>query len=81
MLFAEMAQRWSGWSGELVWESLEGEFTIKSSRDRSGHIFIRVELRSGPMLNDWHVVATVAAEAGQLEKLAVNAIGFFGQGN
>jgi hypothetical protein len=78
-LFAEMARQWAGWSGELTWQSLEGELTIRCSRDRVGHIFIRVELRSGQMPKDWRVVATVLAEAGQLEGIARRAELFFGR--
>ena len=78
-LFADMARQWAGWSGELVWQSLEGELTIRCSRDRVGHIFIRVELRSGQMPEDWRVVATVSAEAGQLEGIARRAELFFGR--
>jgi len=78
-MFADMARQWSGWSGELVWESLEGELSIRCSRDRVGHIFFRVELRSGPMPEDWRVVATVLAEAGQLESIARRAELFFGR--
>jgi len=78
-LFADMARQWSGWSGELVWESLEGELALRCSRDRFGHIFIRVELRSGPMREDWRVVATVMVEAGQLEDIARRASLFFGR--
>jgi hypothetical protein len=78
-LFADMARQWSGWSGELVWESLERELSIRCRRDRGGHIFIRVELRSGPMPEDWRAVATVLAEAGQLESIARRAELFFGR--
>ncbi len=77
-LFTEMAQKWSAWSGELVWQSLEGELTIRSSRDRVGHVFIRVELRSGQMPEDWRVSANVLAEIGQLESIARRAKSFFG---
>jgi hypothetical protein len=78
-LFAHMAQHWSGWPGELVWQSLEEELALTCSHDRRGHICIRIELRSGPMPDDWRVVATIFAEAGQLEAIARRAASFFGQ--
>jgi hypothetical protein len=78
-LFADMARQWAGWSGELVWQSLEGELAIRCSRDRVGHIFIRVELQSGLMHEDWRVVATISTEAGQLEGIARDAELFFGR--
>jgi hypothetical protein len=78
-LFSDMACRWSGWAGELVWQSLEGELALRCSHDRLGHISIRVELRSGYMPDDWRVEASVMAEAGQLEEIARCAALFFGQ--
>jgi hypothetical protein len=79
LLFADMAGQWSGWAGELVWESLEGELALRCTHDRLGHISIRVQLRSGPMPYDWRVAATIMAEAGQLENIARSAVVFFGQ--
>jgi hypothetical protein len=78
-LFAEMAREWAGWSGELIWQSLESELALRCSRDRVGHIFMRVELRSGPMPEDWGVKATVLTEAGQLEGIARRSASFFGR--
>jgi hypothetical protein len=78
LLFAEMARQWSGWPGELVWGSLEGDLALQCSHDRRGHIAIRTALRSGPMPDDWRVEATIIAEAGQLESIARRAAVFFG---
>src|SRR4051812_45017162 len=44
-LFARMAARWRGWPGELAWESPGGELGLRCAQDRTGHVFIRVELR------------------------------------
>jgi hypothetical protein len=81
ILLAEMARQWSGWRGELIWQSLEGELVLRCAHDRLGHVSIRVELRSGFFANpdDWQVSATVMTEAGQLEELARRAAIFFGQ--
>jgi hypothetical protein len=78
-LFAEMARRWAGWDGELTWESLEGELTIRCTHDCLGHIFIRVQLLSGHLPDDWFVKATISTEAGQLESIARHAELFFGR--
>jgi hypothetical protein len=78
-LFADMARRWSGWEGDLTWESLEGEMTLGCSHDGLGHISIGVELRSGLMPVDWRVKAAVTADAGQLEGIAHRAAVFFGE--
>ena len=78
-LFAEMARQWDGWPGELVWTSLEGELTLRCSHDGLGHISICLDYRSGPMPDDWRVIFTAFADAGQLEGLAKRAAIFFGQ--
>jgi Family of unknown function (DUF6228) len=78
-LFADMARQWSGWPGELLWTSLEGELALRCSHDRRGHISIRVDLRSAHMPEDWRVTATVMAEAGQLQEIARHADLFFGR--
>jgi hypothetical protein len=77
-MFARMAANWRGWPDEFTWDSSEGELGLRCAQDRTGHVSIRVELRSGPTERDWVVVATVMAEAGQLEELARRAASFFG---
>jgi len=78
-VFEEMARRWSGWLDEMRWESLEGEMVLRCTHDRKGHISIRVTLRSGPLEHDWEVIATVMAEAGQLEDIVRRGRTFFGR--
>src|SRR5260370_41728344 len=46
-LFAAIARRWAGLSGALVWQSLEGELTIRCSRAHVGPRLLRLEIRSG----------------------------------
>lgn len=77
-LFEEMASKWAGWPGELIWESTEGELNLKCTHDKRGHISIRAELRSGQMPANWMVSATITVEAGQLEGIAKRAALFFG---
>jgi hypothetical protein len=79
LLFADMARQWSGWTGDLKWESLEGELILRCSHDGLGHISIRTELCSGHMPEDWRVAATVTTEAGQLAGIAHRAAMFFGR--
>jgi len=78
-LFAQMSANWKGWQGEYMWESLNGELSLRCVQDRTGHVSIGVELRSGPTESDWAVRSTVMAEAGQLEELARQAVLFFGR--
>ena len=80
ILFDEMARNWSGWPDELSWRSLERELVLRCGHDRKGHVSIDVQLRSGHYEHDWEVNATVTAEAGQLEDIALRARGFFGIG-
>jgi hypothetical protein len=79
VMFAQMAAHWRGWQGEFAWESLDGELALRCVQDRTGHVAIGVVLRSGPSKADWMVEATVVAEAGQLEEIALEAARFFGQ--
>jgi hypothetical protein len=78
-LFAQMAANWRGWQGEIAWDSMEGELSLRSAQDKTGHVTIRVALRSGPLPSNWTVNATIMAEAGQLEQLALDAELFFGR--
>jgi len=77
-LIRDMAERWRGWDGELVWGSLEGELTLRCTQDRAGHVSIGVELTSVPYTCGWSIRATIMAEAGQLEDIARRAEAFFG---
>lgn len=77
-LFARMAANWKGWPDSFMWESEDGGLALHAPRDRNGHVSIRAELRSGPTNADWTAIATVQAEAGQLEELARGAVLFFG---
>jgi len=77
-LFSEMAERWRGWTGELVWESLEGDLCLRCTQDRTGHVSILVELHSGSMEWGWSIRATIMVETGQLELIARRAELFFG---
>jgi Family of unknown function (DUF6228) len=77
-MFAQMAANWRGWQGEFAWASEECELSLRCTQDRTGHVSIRVELRSGPTQECWAVQSTLMAEAGQLEDLALGAAAFFG---
>ncbi len=78
-LFAEMAEKWAGWPGELVWESVEGELLLRCTQDRAGHVSVRITLQSGWTNRDWKLDLQIWTEAGQLEGLARRAESFFGR--
>ena len=78
--FGEMAESWQGWTGERKWGSLDGEIWLCATRDRAGHIYLRVELRSEDASETgWKVAATITIEAGQPEEIARQATLFFGR--
>src|SRR5262245_32560229 len=69
-LFHGLAKHWRGWSGERSEESLEGHLRLSCTADRTGHVAIRVRLRSMAVDDDWRVETTLHLEAGQLKRLA-----------
>ena len=78
VLFRDLAANWRGWSGEKAEESLEGHLRLTCTADRTGHITIRVRLRSMVLEDDWRVEASLHLEAGQLDLLAAAAADYFG---
>jgi hypothetical protein len=84
-LFAEMAQCWAGWPGELSWVALDpNDLELRSTHDGRGHITIRVRLGYNQP-HKWvedcecRLQFVVRTEAGQLELLAAQVATFFGQ--
>lgn len=77
-LFRSMAKDWRGWSGERAEESLEGHLHLTCTAERTGHVTIRVRLRSMVLDDDWRVEANLHLEAGQLDHLAAAAGDYFG---
>lgn len=77
--FVRMAENWRGWTGELEWGSPDGELGLQCTQDRAGHVWIRIELRSGRDDDDWSLATTIRTEAGQLDGLARQAASFFGR--
>lgn len=74
--FTDVAQSWRGWDGVKEWTSLEGEFELRATSDRLGHVTLGYTLRSGHGQYDWCVTGAVELEAGQLERVAADAEGF-----
>ena len=77
-LFRDLAKDWRGWSDEKAKESLEGHIRLACTADRTGHVTIRVRLRSMVIGDDWRVEADLRIEAGQLDRLADAATDYFG---
>ena len=68
LLFRDMADNWQGWKGEKVWGALDGEFTRTATATSLGRIKVIVELVE--MAGAFRLEATLALEAGQLEKIS-----------
>ena len=77
-LFTSMAEKWRGWTEEMKWSSIEGEFSMTCSRDKLGHITLNIELRQEfGDLEPWRLRAALVVDAGQLETIAKDARRFF----
>ena len=69
--FGGLATDWKGWKGAREWRALEGELNLKAESDRTGHIYLSVELRDGAPPR-WQVNSGLVLEAGQLDRLAAS---------
>ena len=75
--FSDLAQSWKGWSGEKVWQSIERELRLGAKCDSLGHITLSYCLSSGYVECPWSVTGSILLEAGQLERIAVEAVEVF----
>jgi len=69
--FGGLATEWKGWKGGREWRALEGELNLKAKSDRTGHVYLSVELCDGAPPR-WQLNATLVLEAGQLDRLAAS---------
>ena len=77
--FSDLADHWDGWEGVKSWESIEGEFTIETSMNSSGHASMKISMNVYGSPSDWVAIADLDVEAGQLEKIANDAKQFLNQ--
>ncbi len=79
-LFNDMAADWSGWEGEKMWESFEGDIRLSCSHDGHSYVNVEIHLRvQNSIHNMWNVEGTVRVEPGTLDSLAKHAGRFFRQ--
>jgi len=69
--FGGIATNWKGWKGAREWSALEGEMNLKAHSDRTGHVYLSVEIQDGAPPR-WQLNATLVLEAGQLDRLATD---------
>jgi hypothetical protein len=75
--FDDLANHWRGWEGAKIWGSLEGQLKLACTRDKLGHLFLRVTLQDNLGAADWLAGATLELAAGDLEQLAAAAKSIF----
>jgi len=79
VLFEDVAQNWSGWSGVKSWTAMEGECRLSATSDSTGHVTFQFEISRVERPQSWSTQVSVVVEAGQLERLAAEAHEFFDQ--
>jgi hypothetical protein len=69
--FQGLARDWSGWKGEKKWGSLETELELSATMDSTGHVNLKVRIKSDPYpYHGWSLSTTLLLEAGQLDQIA-----------
>ena len=77
--FEDLAAHWQGWEGSKEWSTLEQELLLAATHDGRGHITLRIVLHGGVYPHDWKVWASVATEAGLLDRIASDCRSFSGK--
>jgi hypothetical protein len=73
--FADLAAHWKGFEGTKSWASFEDELTLSARSDRTGHVYVGVQLTKGhPPI--WSIEVELVLEAGQLDHIAAAAQAF-----
>ena len=68
--FHDIAKNWRGWTGEKNWATLEGEFELSATADKTGHVRLAIVLRSPYTGYHWELRSALELEAGQLDSIA-----------
>jgi hypothetical protein len=72
-LLQEIASNEKPWEGEVIWESLEGEFRLGALCSSLGSVTFAIRLRQFSGEEDWNVETELVSELGQLPKIATDA--------
>lgn len=72
-LFAAMAREWKGWSGAKKWATVESDFSLSCTQDKTGHVRVDITLTNSSYPDHWTLHASAQTEAGLLEALAASA--------
>lgn len=73
--FEDLARNWKGFDGEKKWSSLEGEFSLVCTADKTGHFELEATIRN---IEDTRCARkSIFIESGQLEGIVLEARKFF----
>ncbi len=75
--FYEMAVQWKGWQGTIEARTIDNDFRLVCTADKTGHAFVEVFLRPVPIKSDWSVTTTLGLESGQYQEIADQLRRFF----
>lgn len=70
--FRSLAAGWRGWSGERIYESLEGDLRLTAVHD--GHVRLTVRIRQSTEPNGWDVKASIRLDPGEEMSIVVDDI-------
>ena len=73
--FADLNNNWKGWEGEKDWRAIDGEYQIRASSSKTGHVALNVTVNFNEYR--WQTVAEISVEAGQLMKIEKDVKKFF----
>lgn len=59
-----LAERWKGWDGERIYESLNHDLVMKATHSGS-HVHIDVALRGSVMPGGWRMLVSLSLDAGE----------------
>jgi hypothetical protein len=76
--FADLAREWRGWSGEKIWQPIEGGLRLSARHDGLGHVTLRTTLQQDAYPDGWRFEATLKLDAGTLDATARDAASFIG---
>ncbi len=66
-----LAEMWSGWEGVQAWIGIDENLRIEASRDRAGHVFLRIAMDESLLPPRWTAEVTIRLDAGEdMKRLA-----------
>lgn len=79
--WADLAEHWRGWKGELEWQDDSGTIAFVATHDGLGSVHFEVIIRRGADtrgLGRWDLRQEITLEAGKLDPIASAARSWLG---